>query len=58
MMCDFIKNRTVLRKSRLSCFFIIQEISFSIFPEYQQKFHMKICGEAAFVKILRTFIHE
>ena len=30
-------------------FVIIQEISFSIFPQYQQKLHINVCGEAAFV---------
>ena len=34
----------------VKCFLIIPEISFSIFPEYQQKFHMITRGEATFVK--------
>ena len=33
----------------VKCFLIIPEISFSIFPEYQQKFHMITRGEATFV---------
>ena len=33
-------------------FFIMQEISFLIFPEYQQKFHMIIRGKATFVTFL------
>ena len=30
-------------------FFIMQEISLLTIPAYQQKFYMKMCGEATFV---------
>ena len=33
---------------------IYPEISLSIFPDYQQKFHMKIYGEVDFICIIRA----